>query len=224
MTTRRANDTTQTGARIRVLVVEDHRMFAEALVAMLSAQTGIEVVGSAGTAAGAVAEAQRLSPAVVVMDYRLPDAEGTAAARTIRDHNPQTRVLILTASAEESLLREVIRAGCSGIVTKGRSVVDLVRAVRAAAAGETVIAPALLDRLSAPAPSETGTSLLTERELEVLRLVAEGLDTRDISGRLDISLNTVRNHLQSCIRKLGVHTRTQAVSAAIRRGIIPSPG
>jgi DNA-binding NarL/FixJ family response regulator len=225
MTTRRPNEMAQSGAGIRVLVVEDHRMFAEALVAMLSAQPGIDVVGSAATAAEAVAEAARLAPAVVVMDYRLPDAEGTAAARVIRHKAPQTRVLILTASAEESLVREVIRAGCSGIVTKGRSVVDLVRAVRAAAAGETVIAPALLDRLATPAPPELGGApLLTDRELEVLRLVAEGLDTREISQRLDISLHTVRNHLQSCIRKLGVHTRTQAVSTAIRRGIIPSPG
>lgn len=223
MTTRSAG-MQRNGERIRVLVVEDHRMFAEALVSMLAQQPGIEVVGSAGTAAAAVSESQRLQPSVVVMDYRLPDADGTAAARTIRDQSPQVKVLILTASAEESLLREVIRSGCSGIVTKGRSMVDLVRAVRAAAAGETVIAPALLDRLATPAPREAGADLLTERELEVLRLAAEGLDTREISLRLDISLHTVRNHLQSCIRKLGVHTRTQAVSAAIRRGIVPSPG
>ncbi len=215
---------TQITGPVRVLVVEDHRMFAEAIVAMLAAQPGIEVVGSAGTAAGAVAEAARLSPSVVLMDYRLPDGEGTEAARTIRQRDPQVRVLILTASAEESLLREVIRAGCSGIVTKGRSLVDLVRAVRAAAAGETVITPALLDRLAAPMPSEGAGVPLTERELEVLRLVAEGLDTREISLQLEISVHTVRNHLQGCIRKLGVHTRTQAISAAIRRGIIPSPG
>jgi len=199
-------------------------MFAEAIVAMLSAQPGIEVVGSAGTAADGVIEARRLAPNVVLMDYRLPDGEGTAAARAIRDHNPLARVLILTASAEESLLREVIRAGCSGIVTKGRSVVDLVRAVRAAAAGETVIAPSLLSRLATPPPAEEASTLLTDRELEVLRLTAEGLDTREIAGRLDITVHTVRNHLQNCIRKLGVHTRTQAVSVAIRRGIIPSPG
>jgi DNA-binding NarL/FixJ family response regulator len=210
--------------RIRVLVVEDHRMFAEALSAMLATQPGIEVVGSVGTAAGAVAEARRLAPTVVLMDYRLPDGEGTAAARTIRDERPATRVLILTASAEEALLREVIRAGCSGIVTKGRSVHDLVRAVRAAANGETVIAPQLLERVLSPAPADPPTGLLTEREIEVIRLTAEGLDTRELAQRLDVSVHTVRNHLQSCIRKLGVHSRTQAVSAAIRRGIIPSPG
>jgi len=207
-----------------VLVVEDHRMFAEALSAMLATQPGIEVVGSVGTAAGAVAEARRLTPTVVLMDYRLPDGEGTMAARTIRDERPATRVLILTASAEEALLREVIRAGCSGIVTKGRSVHDLVRAVRAAANGETVIAPQLLERVLSPAPADPPAGVLTEREIEVLRLTAEGLDTRDVAQRLDVSVHTVRNHLQSCIRKLGVHSRTQAVSAAIRRGIIPSPG
>jgi two-component system, NarL family, response regulator DevR len=160
----------------------------------------------------------------VLMDYRLPDGEGTVAARAIREDNPQVRVLILTASAEESLLREVIRAGCSGIVTKGRSVHDLVRAVRSAAAGETVLAPSLVDRMAAPAPSEAGPPLLTDREMEVLRLTAEGLDTRQVCERLDLSVYTVRNHLQSCIRKLGVHSKTQAVSVAIKKGIIPAPG
>jgi DNA-binding NarL/FixJ family response regulator len=219
-----ATGTMQLNEPIRVLVVEDHAMFAEAIAAMLAMQSGIEVVGSAGSVAGAVEEAQRLAPTVVVMDYRLPDGPGTAAARAIRANDTQVRVLILTASAEESVLREVIRAGCSGIVAKGRGMVDLVHAIRAAAAGETVIAPSLLERLATPAAGEAGQALLTERELEVLRLFAEGLDTREVAERLDITLHTVRNHLQSCIRKLGVHTRTQAVSAAIRRGLIPSPG
>lgn len=209
---------------IRVLVVEDHRMFAEAIEAMLATQPGIEVVGSAATAAAAISESRRLRPTVVLMDYRLPDDMGTAAARAIRDHSPQTRVLILTASAEESLVREVVRAGCSGILTKGRGLADLVEAVRSAAAGETVFARSLLDRLAAPAPPTAVIELLSDREMEVLRLVAEGLDTREISERLGVSVHTVRNHVQGCMRKLGVHTRTQAVSAAIRRGIIPSPG
>jgi DNA-binding NarL/FixJ family response regulator len=211
------------GGAIRVLVVEDHRMFAEALVTMLSAQPGIDVVGSTGTAAAAVSEARRLRPTVVLMDYRLPDGEGTAAARAIRDDNPHVRVLILTASAEESLVREVMRAGCSGIVTKGRSVQDLVRAVHAAAGGETVLTPAVVERIVA-APAEARPPLLTDREAEVLRLTADGLDTLEIARRLGLSVFTVRNHLQSCIRKLGVHSKTQAVSLAIRRGIIPSPG
>jgi len=199
-------------------------MFAEALTAMLATQPGLDVVGSTGTVAGAVVEARRLAPTVVLMDYRLPDGQGTDAARAIRADRPATRVLILTASAEESLLREVMRAGCSGIVTKGRSVPELVRAVRAAAAGETVIAPATLDRVIAAGHSDAPVGLLTDRELEVLRLVADGLDTREVAARLDLSVHTVRNHLQRCIRKLGVHSKTQAVSAAIRRGIIPSPG
>jgi len=199
-------------------------MFAEALAAMLATQPGIEVVGSTGTVAGAVAEARRVAPTVVLMDYRLPDGEGTSAARAIRAERPATRVLILTASAEESLLREVMRAGCSGIVTKGRSVPELVRAVRSAAAGETVIAPATLERVIAAGQSDAPVGLLSDRELEVLRRVADGLDTPEVAAELGLSVYTVRNHLQSCIRKLGVHSKTQAVSAAIRRGIIPSPG
>jgi DNA-binding NarL/FixJ family response regulator len=224
VTTLRRVGSGQASQRIRLLVVEDHRMFAEALTAMLATQAGIEVVGSATSVAGAIAEARRLRPSVVLMDYRLPDGEGTAAARAIRDENPPTRVLILTASAEDALLREVLRAGCSGIVTKGRSVDELVRAVRAAAAGETVITPALLERVIAPPADDTGSGLLTARQVEILRLAAEGMATDEIAAKLGLSLHTVRNHLQSCIRKLGVHSKTQAVSAAIRKGIIPSPG
>ncbi|HXA28726.1 MAG TPA: response regulator transcription factor [Candidatus Angelobacter sp.] len=209
-------------APIRVLVVEDHRMFAEALSAMLASQPGIEVVGGAGTVAASVTAARRLRPTVVLMDYRLPDGEGSAAARAIRDENPQVRVLLVTANAEESLLREALRSGCSGIVTKGRSMGELVRAVRSAANGETVISSRALDRVVHPPGHET--PLLSGRQIEILRLTGEGLDPAEIAARLGISVVTVRNHLQGCIRRLGVHSKTQAVSLAIRRGIIPAPG
>jgi DNA-binding NarL/FixJ family response regulator len=209
---------------IRVLVVEDHRMFAEALTAMLGTQEGIEVVGSAASVASAVVEARRLRPTVVLMDYRLPDGEGTTAARAIRGENPLARVLLLTASAEDALLREVLRAGCSGIVTKGRSIGDLVRAVRAVVDGETVISPAVLERVVQAGEGADGAGLLSRRQVEILRLTADGLAAADIAERLGLSQHTVRNHLQGCMRKLGVHSRTQAVSLAIRRGIIPAPG
>jgi DNA-binding NarL/FixJ family response regulator len=209
---------------IRVLVVEDHRMFAEALSAALAAEQDIEVVGTASSVASGVVEARRLRPTVVLMDYRLPDGDGSEAARAIRAENPPTRVLLVTASAEESLLREALRAGCSGIVTKGRSVEELVAAVRAAANGETVINPALLDRVVQAGEDEQGVGLLSERQLEVLRLTAEGLSAAEIAAQLGLSLHTVRNHLQGCIRRLGVHSKTQAVSLAIKRGIIPAPG
>jgi len=207
---------------IRVLVVEDHRMFAEALGAALSAQEDIEVVGTAASLAGGVAEALRLRPSVVLMDYRLPDGEGTSAARAIRDRNPQTRVLLVTAHAEESLLREALRAGCSGIVTKGRSIHELVGAVRRAAEGQTVVSSSAVDRVVQW--GDGGATPLSERQVEVLRLLAEGLDAAEIAARLEISVITVRNHMQSCNRKLGVHSKTQAVAEAIRRGIVPAPG
>jgi DNA-binding NarL/FixJ family response regulator len=210
------------GQPVRVLVVEDHRMFAEALSALLAAQPGIEVVGVASSAAAGVAEAKRRRPTVVLMDYRLPDGDGSAAARAIREENPYVRVLLLTASAEESLLREALRSGCSGIVTKGRSIGDLLAAVRAAANGETVISPALVDRVVNA--EEPAAGLLSERQVEILRLTAEGLGAEEIAARLGISVVTVRNHLQGCIRKLGVHSKTQAVSVAIKKGIIPAPG
>jgi DNA-binding NarL/FixJ family response regulator len=211
-------------SRIRLLVVEDHRMFAEALTAMLDSQDGIDVVGTANSASVGVIEARRLRPTVVLMDYRLPDGEGTVAARAIREDSPHTRVLILTASAEDSLLREVLRAGCSGILTKGRTVPELVRAVRAAAAGETVVNKGLLDKVVSRPRGQGGSGVLTDRQIEILRLASEGVSTAEIAARLGLSLHTVRNHLQACIHNLGVHSKTQAVSAAIRRGIIPTPG
>lgn len=207
---------------IRVLVVEDHRMFAEALSAMLGTQEGIEVVGTAASVATGVAESRRLQPSVVLMDYRLPDGAGTAAARTIRGESPQAHVLLVTAHAEESLLREALRAGCSGIVTKGRSIHELVGAVRAAAKGEMVVSPGTIDRVVQT--GDAGGPLLSERQVEILRLLSEGLEASEIAARLGISVVTVRNHLQSCNRKLGVHSKTQAVSEAIRRGIVPAPG
>jgi DNA-binding NarL/FixJ family response regulator len=210
--------------RIRVLVVEDHRMFAEALSAMLASQEGIEVVGRAASVADGVTAARRLRPTVVLMDYRLPDGDGSEAARAIRGDNPQVRVLLLTATAEEALVREALRSGCSGIVTKGRSMSDLVRAVRAAANGETVISPKALERVVNAADFDETLALLSGRQVEILRLTAEGLETAEIAARLGLSVVTVRNHLQGCIRKLGVHSKTQAVSAAIRKGIIPAPG
>lgn len=197
-------------------------MFAEALGATLDAQDDIEVVGTAASVAGGVAEARRLHPSVVLMDYRLPDGEGTAAAQAIRGENPETRVLLVTAHAEESLLHEALRAGCSGIVTKGRSIHELVGAVRATANGETVVSRSTIDRVVQWA--DGGAVLLSGRQLEILRLLAEGLEANDIAERLGISVITVRNHLQSCNRKLGVHSKTQAVSEAIRRGIVPAPG
>ena len=199
-------------------------MFAEALSAALATQEDIEVVGTASSVASGVAEARRLRPTVVLMDYRLPDGDGSEAARAIRAGNPQTRVLLLTASAEESLLREALRAGCSGIVTKGRSMGELVSAVRAAAQGETVISPSALERVVHAAEGGSDVALLSERQLEILRLTAEGLSAAEIAAQLGLSLHTVRNHLQGCIRKLGVHSKTQAVSLAIKRGIIPAPG
>ncbi len=196
-------------------------MFAEALGAMLGAQQGIEVVGTAATVAGAVAQARRLRPSLVLMDYRLPDGEGTAAARAIRGENPHVHVLLVTAHAEEALLHEALRAGCSGIVTKGRGIPELLAAVRAAAAGETAVARSTVDRV---VQSGGGGHGLSRRQVLILRLTAEGLSATEIAERLGISVVTVRNHLQSCNRRLGVHSKTQAVSEGIRRGIVPAPG
>jgi DNA-binding NarL/FixJ family response regulator len=211
--------------RIRVLIVEDHRMFAEAVAKALATVPDMTVVGSAAT----VEEGRRLvretHPDVVLMDYRLPDGTGTRAAQQICAERASTRVVIVTASDDDVLLLEAVDAGCSGYVVKTKGLEELVNATRAAAAGDAVIPPALLRGLVARLNGAAGTAPfgLTSREIEVLRLMAQGASNRGISEDLGISLNTTRNHVQSIIRKCDAHSKLEAVSTALREGVIPSP-
>jgi DNA-binding NarL/FixJ family response regulator len=208
--------------KIRVLIVEDHRMFAEALAHALTALPEITVVGAASTVAEASRMVEETDPDVVLMDYRLPDGTGTRAAQMLCAGRPQTKVVIVTASDDEVLLAEAVDAGCSGYVVKTQGLYELVNATRAAAAGDAVIPPALLRGLVTRLNDAVGHTPfgLTFREIEVLRLMAEGTSNRDISERLGICLNTTRNHVQSIIRKCDAHSKLEAVSTAFRQGVI----
>src|SRR4051794_5226544 len=158
------------GSIIDLLIVDDHRMFAESLSRLLSDDAGIEVVGIAGSATEAVDEAGRLHPDVVLMDYHLPDRDGVAAAAAIRSRNPEIMVVMLTGSSEDGVLIAAIDAGCSGFLTKDRAAAEVADAVRAAAAGEALISPALLSRLL-PKLGRTERSIgddLSDREREIL--------------------------------------------------------
>lgn len=203
---------------ISVLIVEDHRMVAEGLSRALSAEPDIDVVGTAATLAEAHPLVRRLHPDVVLMDYRLPDGDGITATRHIHTAQPSTRVVILTASDDATVLADALEAGCSGYVTKDRSVLDMVAAVRAAHRGTWTVSGAtlgaLLQRARRPAVD------LTAREAEVLELMGEGLTNAAMAARLDISVNTVRNHVQSLIAKLGAHSKLEAVAIALRDGLI----
>lgn len=208
---------------IRVLIVDDHAMVAEGLRDALEAHEDMEVVGGAGTAARAEELAGELQPDVVVMDYRLPDGDGAATAKRIRAGKGGPAVVMVTASDHDSVVAAAVEAGCSGYVTKDRAVREVVAAVRTAARGGLTFPVEALARL-VPGADERGMSnALSPRELEVLQLVAAGRSTDDIAAELVLSPHTVRNHIQRTLRKLGAHSKMEAVSTAVQHGIIDYP-
>ena len=206
----------------RVLIVDDERLFAELLRVALRSADGIEVLDVVHDVQTAVRRMTELRPDVVLADYHLPDGTGSDIARTVRATLPDTSVLILTGDPSVSTLSDVARSGAVGHLTKDRPFDDVVEAVRAAALGEILFAPSelqrlLLERETRPRPLEP----LTARELEVLQLLAEGASTTQASDQLGISSATLRAHVQAILRKLGAHSRLEAVAEAARLGVIP---
>ena len=208
---------------IRVLVVDDHELIAESLGRLLDGAEDMSVVQVVGSAQAGIAAAARLHPDVVLMDYDLPDLDGViAAAQILRDWSA-TKVVMLTGSGDdERLALRAMEGGCAGFVGKGRSVNELLAAVRAAHAGEALIAPSMLVRLLPRIIRRTEASapILSGRELEVLGLMADGGTDKDIAKQLFISLNTARKHVQNIIRKLGANSKLGAVVLAVRSGVI----
>ncbi|MCU1458191.1 MAG: response regulator transcription factor [Actinomycetia bacterium] len=214
--------------RIRVLVVDDHRMFAESLLRILGDEADIEVVGIAHTAEAGTALAVEQRPTVVVVDYGLPDFDGVQAVAMIRAAIGEVGFVMLTGSAERSVLSAAIDAGCAGFITKDNASRELLNAVRAAGIGESVISPAMLAKLLPQLRKDGGRSSrdpldLTSREREVLGLLADGMSTVGIEQTLFVSRHTVRNHVQRVMAKLGAHSRLEAVTIGVRRGLIEAP-
>ena len=214
---------------IRVLFVEDHQLLADALSAMLGREPDIDVVGVAGT----VAEARSMSRErldVVLMDYRLPDGTGAEATRAIKARWPAARVVMVTALTDDETVLESIQAGADGYLTKDRAAEDVVHAVRAAHAGETLLPRNVIVEIArrVAAARERGDERqmiepLTPRELEVLRALTEGLSTPDICKRLFIAPNTLRTHVQNIMGKLRVHSKLEAVAFALRHRLVEPP-
>jgi len=205
----------------KVLIVDDERLFAELLRVALRNADGIDVVDVVHDVQTAVRRMSELRPDVVLADYHLPDGTGSDIARTVRATLPDTSVLILTGDPSVSVLSDVARSGAVGHLTKDRPFDEVVEGVRAAALGEILFAPSelqrlLLERESRPRPLEP----LTARELEVLQLLAEGASTTQASDQLGISSATLRAHVQAILRKLGAHSRLEAVAEAARLGVI----
>ena len=217
-----ADDTSPIG----VVVVDDHRMFAESLARLLSDEPDIDVLGLALAAAPALEMVATLRPRVVLVDYLLPDVDGVEFTAQIKAADPATMVVMLTGSADDRVLLAAVEAGCSGFLTKDRAAAEVADAVRAAAAGEALISPALLARLL-PKLNPTHRSIgsdLTEREGEILVLLAKGWTNRIIADNLHLSVNTIRNYVQAVLIKLGAHSKLEAVATAVREGIIDPTG
>jgi two-component system response regulator DevR len=208
--------------RISVFIVDDHRMVGQMMSNLLSDENDIVVLGWAGSIAAAQ-EALELQPAdVVLMDYQLPDGDGVTAARDLRVRLPETRVIIVTGLEHDDILRKALSAGCSGYLLKTEAASQLAPAVRAAHGGSTAISPQMLERVMIP--SAVVTPLLTPRELEVLELMVDGAtSTEEMAERLNVSVNTLRNHTQHILEKMQAHTRLEAVTRAIRAGLVQPP-
>lgn len=210
---------------VSVLVVDDHMMFAESLARLLEDEEGITVVGVASSGAVALELFDRLRPDVLLVDYRMPDQDGVEITAEIKRRAPHAMVVMLTGAADDRVLLAAIEAGCSGFLTKDRAAAEVADAVRSAASGEALITPAMLARLlpKLGRRSVGANTELTAREREILGCMARGWSNKDIASELFLSVNTVRNYTQSVLTKLDAHSKLEAVSKAVRDGIIDYP-
>jgi DNA-binding NarL/FixJ family response regulator len=212
--------------QLRVVLVDDHPVYREGLARLLS-QSGVEVVAQAGNGPDALSIVEEAAPDVVVMDLNMPGMSGVDVTRKLVERNPASRVLVVSVSAQEEDVTEAILAGASGYVLKDGPVEEVVAGIQAAANGESLISPRiatmLLRKVRLDGPSETdppATTPLSERELQVLRLVAEGKGNQEIGEALYIGQSTVRNHISSILMKLQVENRVQAAVRAVRDRIV----
>ena len=207
---------------IRILLADDHPVVRDGLRGMLASEEGFQVVGEAASGAEAVAVCDRERPDVVLMDLQMPEMDGATATAEITARFPATRVLVLTTYDTDADILRAVEAGATGYLLKDTPRERLFPAIRAAARGETVLAPAVATRLVS-SMRRPASEAPTAREVEVLELVARGSSNADIAAALFISEATVKTHLLHTFAKLGVDDRTAAVVAALERGIIALP-
>lgn len=209
---------------ITLLIVEDHKMVAAGLAAVLEDEQGIHVVGSAESVARAVSMAAALQPDVVLMDFRLPDARGGAGIAAVLASSPGSRVVTVTASREDEALAQVVEAGAMGFVRKDAPAEELVSAVTSVARGEAHFSRAAMASIVQGHRGPPARQPLSGREVEVLQALADGNSVSQIAATLHLSQHTVRNHIRSAMAKLGVHTSLEAVVHAARTGLVDIGG
>ncbi|MGY5044575.1 response regulator [Streptomyces sp. 900105755] len=226
--------TSSTGSPIRVVIADDQQMVRQGFTVLLNAQPGIEVVGQAVDGLDAVAKVAELTPDVVLMDIRMPELGGIEATRRIVGERPHIRVLVLTTFDLDEYVYEALRSGASGFLLKDASADKLAEAVRVVAAGDALLAPGITRRLitqfsqldggGVRAPLKARIADLTERETEVLALIAQGLSNAEIAARLVVAEQTVKTHVSRILVKLGLRDRTQAAVFAYESGLIRPSG
>ena len=215
---------------IRVAVVDDQELFRRGLVMLLGAEDDIEVVGEAPGGEGAAEIAARTAPDVMLLDIRMPKLSGIEACALIKGQAPAVKIIMLTASDEEADLYDAIKNGASGYLLKDSSIDEVSQAIRLVASGQSLISPMMAAKLLAEFKAISGVDAkplrlpkLTDRELEVLNLVARGLNNREIADKLFISENTVKNHVRNMLEKLQLHSRIEAVMYAVRQRLLDLP-
>ena len=212
---------------VRVVIVDDHDLFRTGLRNLLEEQ-GVDILGEASTGSEAVRSVRELAPDVVVMDLNMPGMTGVEATRQITGFAPLTRVLVLTISDQDSDVLDAILAGACGYMLKDSSIQELMAGIRAAAVGESLISPTIASKVlqrvrstsSVPAIAEIIRAELSDREIEVLKLIANGKDNAQIAGELHISPKTVKNHISNILMKLQIDNRIQAAVYAVKSGIV----
>ncbi len=216
---------------IRVLIVDDHALFRRGLEMVLKEENDLEVVGEARDGAEAVARAAESLPDVILMDIRMPRSSGIDACRAMKAAGPSAKIVMLTISDEEEDLFEAIKAGASGYLLKDIPLDEVAESVRAVDGGQSLINPSMAAKLitefatlakreADEQPEQLPVPKLTDREMEVLKLVAKGASNRDIAKELFISENTVKNHVRNILEKLQIHSRMEAVMVAVREKLI----